>query len=120
MNQIIIKQDCWSACPKFDYKTNPGKTECEREISAKFIHAVIHGVYMYMAARGIRRYQFYALQQQQKIISNDRKKLPCWKANKLKQLFNICTSFNSFGSFMKLILILKLFLNPDDHQCFHL
>ena len=23
------KQDCWSACPKFDYKTNPGKTECE-------------------------------------------------------------------------------------------
>ena len=31
-----------------------------------------HGVYMYMAARGTRRYQFYALQQQQKIILIDR------------------------------------------------
>ena len=41
VNQII-KQDCWSACPKFDYKTNPGKTECEWEIIiTKFVHPVI-------------------------------------------------------------------------------
>ena len=70
-----------------------------------------------MAAGGTRRYHFLCIATATR-NNFDRKKLPCWKANKLKQLFNICTIFNSFGSFMKIILILKLFLNPDDHQNF--
>ena len=61
------KQDCWSACPKFDYKTNPGKTECEWEVITKFIHSVILNIMeCTWLPRELDVIIFYALQQQQK------------------------------------------------------
>ena len=72
MNQII-KQDCRSACPKFDYKTNPGKTECEWEIITKFIDEVILNIMEGTWLPGeLDVIIFYALQQQQEIILIER------------------------------------------------